>query len=112
MKNFAPWWASHALDWLKYGSNVFVVYYEDLQRDFFAKMKEIVLFLGVKVSEDRLLCVEGQKDGNFKRSGVRKLEYNPYTPEMREKINSLIQTVNTALKEMHRPGLPEEYLAR
>lgn len=112
MRNYAPWWASHTLDWLNYGKNVQVVHFEDLKRDLFSKLKGMVQFLGLKVSEDRLLCVEGQKDGNFKRSGLRKLEYDPYTPEMRANINELIRTVDAALKKRNMSGVPEEYMPR
>lgn len=89
-----------------------MVHFEDLKRDLFTKLKGMVKFLGLKVSEDRLLCVEGQKDGNFKRSGLRKLEYDPYTPEMRSNINELIRTVDAALKKRNMSGVPEEYMPR
>lgn len=112
MKNYAPWWASHTLDWLKYGKKVQVVHFEDLKRDLFSWLKGMVIFLGLEVSEDRLLCVEGQKDGNFKRSGLRKLEYDPYTPEMRATIDRLIKTVDTALRKRNLSGVPEEYRPR
>lgn len=72
----------------------------------------MVLFLGLDVSEDRLLCVVAQKDGNFKRSGLRKLEYDPYTPEMREKINDLIRSVDVALKLRNLSGVPDDYRPR
>lgn len=89
-----------------------MVHFEDLKRDLFTKLKGMVEFLALKVSEDRLLCVEGQKDGNFKRSGLRKLEYDPYTPEMRSNINELIRTVDAALKKRNMSGVPEEYMPR
>ncbi|XP_061585126.1 sialate:O-sulfotransferase 2 [Cololabis saira] len=112
VKNYAPWWASHTLDWLTYGKKVNVVHFEDLKRDLFSKLKGMVQFLDLNVSEDRLLCVEGQKDGNFKRSGLRKLEYDPYTPEMRENIDKLIRTVDGALKKRNISGIPAEYMPR
>ncbi|XP_028852978.1 sialate:O-sulfotransferase 2 [Denticeps clupeoides] len=112
VKNYAPWWASHTLDWLKYGKRVHVVHFEELKRDLFSQMKKMVVFLGLEVSEDRLLCVEGQKDGNFKRSGLRKLEYDPYTNEMRASIDGFIRIVNMALKKRNMSGVPEEYRPR
>ncbi|XP_041855844.1 WSC domain-containing protein 2 [Melanotaenia boesemani] len=112
VKNYAPWWASHTLDWLTFGKKVHVVHFEDLKKDLFLQLKGMVQFLSLKVSEDRLLCVEGQKDGNFKRSGLRKLEYDPYTAEMRANINELIRTVDAALKKKHMSGVPEEYMPR
>ncbi|KAH0625643.1 hypothetical protein JD844_015235 [Phrynosoma platyrhinos] len=111
-ENYAPWWATHTLDWLKYGKRVLVVHFEDLKHDLFIQLKRMVSLLGITVLEDRLLCVEGQKDGNFKRSGLRKLEYDPYTPEMRKMINSYIKTVDTALKLRNLTGVPEDYYPR
>ncbi|XP_053136371.1 WSC domain-containing protein 2 isoform X2 [Hemicordylus capensis] len=112
VKNYAPWWATHTLDWLKYGKSVLVVHFEDLKQDLFVQLKRMVSLLGIAVLEDRLLCVEGQKDGNFKRSGLRKLEYDPYTPEMRKTISGYIKTVDTALKRRNLTGVPEDYYPR
>ncbi|NXC35133.1 WSCD2 protein, partial [Campylorhamphus procurvoides] len=110
--NYAPWWATHTLDWLRYGKKVLVVHFEDLKRDLFVQLQRMVGLLGIAACEDRLLCVEGQKDGNFKRSGLRKLEYDPYTPEMREMISGYIKTVDTALKLRNLSGVPDDYYPR
>ncbi|XP_074462044.1 sialate:O-sulfotransferase 2 [Larus michahellis] len=110
--NYAPWWATHTLDWLRYGKKVLVVHFEDLKRDLFVQLQRMVGLLGIAACEDRLLCVEGQKDGNFKRSGLRKLEYDPYTPEMRKVISGYIKTVDTALKLRNLSGVPDDYYPR
>ncbi|XP_065548217.1 sialate:O-sulfotransferase 2 [Lathamus discolor] len=110
--NYAPWWATHTLDWLRYGKKVLVVHFEDLKRDLFVQLQRMVGLLGIAACEDRLLCVEGQKDGNFKRSGLRKLEYDPYTPEMRKVISGYIRTVDTALKLRNLSGVPDDYYPR
>ncbi|NXJ49617.1 WSCD2 protein, partial [Spizaetus tyrannus] len=110
--NYAPWWATHTLDWLRYGKRVLVVHFEDLKRDLFVQLQRMVGLLGIAACEDRLLCVEGQKDGNFKRSGLRKLEYDPYTPEMRKMISGYIKTVDTALKLRNLSGVPDDYYPR
>ncbi|NWS51343.1 WSCD2 protein, partial [Chunga burmeisteri] len=110
--NYAPWWATHTLDWLRYGKKVLVVHFEDLKRDLFVQLQRMVGLLGITACEDRLLCVEGQKDGNFKRSGLRKLEYDPYTPEMRKMISGYIRTVDTALKLRNLSGVPDDYYPR
>ncbi|NWI93818.1 WSCD2 protein, partial [Pitta sordida] len=110
--NYAPWWATHTLDWLRYGKKVLVVHFEDLKRDLFVQLQRMVGLLGIAACEDRLLCVEGQKDGNFKRSGLRKLEYDPYTPEMRKTISGYIRTVDAALKLRNLSGVPEDYYPR
>ncbi|NXM73614.1 WSCD2 protein, partial [Serilophus lunatus] len=110
--NYAPWWATHTLDWLRYGKKVLVVHFEDLKRDLFVQLQRMVGLLGIAACEDRLLCVEGQKDGNFKRSGLRKLEYDPYTPEMRKTISGYIRTVDAALKLRNLSGVPDDYYPR
>ncbi|XP_031804603.1 WSC domain-containing protein 2 isoform X2 [Sarcophilus harrisii] len=112
VKNYAPWWATHTLDWLKYGKKVLVVHFEDLKQDLFTQLERMVSLLDVDVFEDRLLCVEGQKDGNFKRSGLRKLEYDPYTPEMQNTINSYIKMVDRALRLRNLTGVPDDYYPR
>lgn len=109
VRNYAPWWATHTLDWLKFGKTVLVVHFEDLKQDLFTQLGRMVSLLGVAVREDRLLCVESQKDGNFKRSGLRKLEYDPYTAEMRRTIGAYIRMVDTALRSRNLTGVPEAY---
>lgn len=112
IKKYAPWWASHVLNWLQYGKKIYVVFYEELKRDPITQLRGMVQFLGLNVSEERLLCVESQMEGNFKRPGTRKLDYDPFTPEMQEKIDELIRTVDDALKKKNLKGLPEEYMPR
>ncbi|KGL82067.1 WSC domain-containing protein 2, partial [Tinamus guttatus] len=112
VRTYAPWWAAHTLDWLRFGRNVLVVHFEDLKRDLFAQLQRMVGLLGIAAREDRLLCVEGQKDGNFKRSGLRKLEYDPYTPEMRALIGSYIKSVDAALRLRNLSGVPDDYSPR
>ena len=112
VRNYAPWWATHTLDWLRFGKKVLVVHFEDLKRDLFVQLGRMVGLLGVAVREDRLLCVEGQKDGNFKRSGLRKLEYDPYTADMQRAISAYIKTVDAALRGRNLTGVPDDYYPR
>ncbi|XP_035113366.2 sialate:O-sulfotransferase 2 isoform X3 [Callithrix jacchus] len=112
VRNYAPWWATHTLDWLKFGKKVLVVHFEDLKQDLFVQLGRMVSLLGVAVREDRLLCVESQKDGNFKRSGLRKLEYDPYTADMQKTISAYIKMVDTALKGRNLTGVPDDYYPR
>ncbi|XP_047670499.1 WSC domain-containing protein 2-like [Tachysurus fulvidraco] len=42
VKNYAPWWASHTLDWLQYGKNVHLVHFEELKQDLFSQLKRMV----------------------------------------------------------------------
>ncbi|XP_044142831.1 WSC domain-containing protein 1-like isoform X2 [Bufo gargarizans] len=112
VNSYASWWASHALDWLQYGKKLLVVHYEDLKKEIIGNLNEMVSFLGVPVNKDRLLCVENNKDGNFKRIGSNQTVVDPFTQEMKNTIDGYIRTVDKALKARNFTGLPEEYMPR
>ncbi|KAG9328908.1 hypothetical protein JZ751_009373 [Albula glossodonta] len=108
--SYASWWASHVLDWLRYGRRVLVVHYEELQGALFPTLRAITSFLNASASQERLLCAESNQDGHFKRSGKR--SFDPFTPEMKLLIDGYIRTVDRALREGNHTGLPQEYLPR
>uniref|UniRef100_A0A8B9Q7J9 WSC domain containing 1 n=1 Tax=Apteryx owenii TaxID=8824 RepID=A0A8B9Q7J9_APTOW len=112
VNSYASWWASHILDWLKYGKRLLVIHYEDLKQSLIPKLKEMVEFLNMTVTEDRLLCVENNRDGNFKRSGAKQKDFEPFTQEMKDLINRYILTVDEALRKRNFTGLPREYVPR
>lgn len=89
-----------------------MVHFEDLKQNLLPKLQEMVAFLNVTVTEDRLLCVENNRDGNFKRKGTRPQGFEPFTQDMKDLINKYILTVDKALKERNFTGLPKEYLPR
>ncbi|XP_034034826.1 WSC domain-containing protein 1 [Thalassophryne amazonica] len=112
VSSYAPWWVSHALSWLKFGHRLLVVHYEDLQRALIPQLRFITSFLNVTLTEERLICAQSNQDGHFKRSGGRRLSFDPFTPDMRQMIDSFIHTVDEALQSMNFSGLPQEYLPR
>ncbi|NXU33499.1 WSCD1 protein, partial [Drymodes brunneopygia] len=112
VNSYASWWASHVLEWLKYGKRLLIVHYEELKQSLIPKLKEMVEFLNVTVTEDRLLCVENNRDGNFKRSGAKQKNFEPFTQEMKDLINRYILTVDEALRGRNFSGLPREYVPR
>ncbi|NXQ29602.1 WSCD1 protein, partial [Alaudala cheleensis] len=112
VNSYASWWASHVLEWLKYGKRLLVVHYEELKQSLIPKLKEMVEFLNVTVTEDRLLCVENNRDGSFKRSGLKQKNFEPFTQEMKDLINRYILTVDEALRGRNFSGLPREYVPR
>lgn len=112
VSSYAPWWASHALSWLKFGRRLLVVHYEELQRALLPQLHLITAFLNVTMSEERLLCAQSNQDGHFKRTGAQELSFDPFTPDMRQMIDTFIQNVDQALKSRNFSGLPEEYLPR
>ncbi|EPQ03147.1 WSC domain-containing protein 1, partial [Myotis brandtii] len=112
VNSYASWWSSHVLDWLKYGKRLLVVHYEELRRSLVPTLREMVAFLNVSVSEERLLCVENNKEGSFRRHGRRPHDPEPFTPEMKDLINGYIRTVDKALRDHNWAGLPREYVPR
>ncbi|NXH58253.1 WSCD1 protein, partial [Rhabdornis inornatus] len=112
VNSYSSWWASHVLEWLKYGKRLLVVHYEELKQSLIPTLKEMVEFLNVTVTEDRLLCVENNRDGSFKRSGAKQKDFEPFTQEMKDLINKYILTVDEALRERNFSGLPREYVPR
>ncbi|KAG8450702.1 hypothetical protein GDO86_003105 [Hymenochirus boettgeri] len=112
VNSYASWWASHAIDWLQYGKKLLVVHYEDLKMDLIGKLRQMVAFLNMPINEDRLLCVENNKDGNFKRLGSIQMTLEPFTQEMKNMIDGYIRTVDKALKARNLTGLPKEYMPR
>lgn len=112
VSSYAPWWASHALSWLKFSRQLLVVHYEQLQQSLLPELRRIMSFLNVTLNEERLLCAQGNQDGHFKRSGSKRPSFDPFSPDMRSTIDSLIRDVDQALRSRNFSGLPEEYLPR
>uniref|UniRef100_A0A3P9LR75 WSC domain containing 1b n=1 Tax=Oryzias latipes TaxID=8090 RepID=A0A3P9LR75_ORYLA len=109
VSSYAPWWASHALSWLKFGRRLLVVHYEELQKALLPQLRLITAFLNVSVTEERLLCAQCNQDGHFKRSGGPQPTFDPFTPDMKQMIDSFIHTVDQALRSRNFSGLPEDY---
>uniref|UniRef100_F7CPQ7 WSC domain containing 1 n=1 Tax=Equus caballus TaxID=9796 RepID=F7CPQ7_HORSE len=112
VNSYASWWSSHVLDWLRYGKRLLVVHYEELRHSLVPTLRKMVGFLNVSVSEERLLCVENNKEGSFRRHGRRPHDPEPFTPEMKDLINGYIRTVDKALRDHNWAGLPREYVPR
>ncbi|XP_077361797.1 sialate:O-sulfotransferase 1-like isoform X1 [Festucalex cinctus] len=112
VSSYAPWWASHALSWLKFGRHLQVLHYEDLQRALLPQLQLITNFLNVTTSEERLICAQSNQDGYFKRPGAQQPSFDPFTPHMRQMIDAFIHSVDAALQSRNFSGLPREYLPR
>ncbi|XP_031433348.1 WSC domain-containing protein 2-like isoform X3 [Clupea harengus] len=109
---YSEMWASHTLAWLSYSGPLHVVHYEELRRDIFIHLRGLVLFLGLRLSVDRLLCAENQREGRFRRSGLHRLGYDPFTEDMRTSIDYHIKKVDIALRAKTFSGVPDEYHLR
>ncbi|XP_068600845.1 sialate:O-sulfotransferase 1 [Brachionichthys hirsutus] len=112
VSSYAPWWASHALSWLKFGRRLLVVHYEELQRALLPQLDLITGFLNVTMTEEKLLCAQSNQDGHFKRSGPQRPSFDPFTPDMTQTIDSFIHTVDQALQSRNVSRIPQEYLPR
>ncbi|XP_061558764.1 sialate:O-sulfotransferase 1-like isoform X1 [Phycodurus eques] len=112
VSSYAPWWSSHALSWLKFGRRLHVVHYEELQRALLPQLRLITAFLNVTATEERLICAQSNQDGYFKRPGAQQPSFDPFTPHMRQMIDTFIHNVDTALQSRNFSGLPREYLPR
>uniref|UniRef100_A0A672P4G8 WSC domain containing 1 n=1 Tax=Sinocyclocheilus grahami TaxID=75366 RepID=A0A672P4G8_SINGR len=110
--SYSSWWVSHALAWLRFAHRLLVVHFENVQKDLVPQLKTISAFLNTSISEERLLCTESNRDGHFKRSGSRSLTFDPFTPEMRARIDEYIRTVDKVLRDRNLSGLPQEYMPR
>uniref|UniRef100_A0A3Q2XPW4 WSC domain containing 1 n=1 Tax=Hippocampus comes TaxID=109280 RepID=A0A3Q2XPW4_HIPCM len=112
VSSYAPWWASHALSWLKFGRHLQVIHYEELQRALLPQLRLITAFLNITATEERLICAQSNQDGYFKRPGAQQPYFDPFTPHMRQMINTFIHTVDAALQSRNFSGLPREYIHR
>ncbi|XP_056322881.1 sialate:O-sulfotransferase 1 [Danio aesculapii] len=110
--SYSSWWVSHALAWLRFAHRLLVVHFEDLQKDLVPQLKTVTAFLNISIPEERLLCTESDRDGHFKRSGSRNLNFDPFSPEMRARIDQYIQMVDKALRDRNHSGLPHQYIPR
>ncbi|KAK3549474.1 hypothetical protein QTP86_001474 [Hemibagrus guttatus] len=112
VETYSVWWLSHALAWLKFSRRLLVVHYEQLLTDLMHQLRLMTAFLNVTVPDERLLCAERNRDGHFKRTGSRRLTFDPFTEEMRTHINGYMREVDRALRDRNLSGLPQEHMPR
>ncbi|TSM28225.1 WSC domain-containing protein 1 [Bagarius yarrelli] len=112
VETYSSWWATHALAWLQFSKRLLVVHYEKLHTELFHQLQLITAFLNITVPEERLLCAEKNRDGHFKRVGLRRLTFDPFTEDMRIRINGYMWEVDRALRHRNLSGLPQEYMHR
>lgn len=112
VETYSSWWASHALAWLQFSRRLLVVHYEQLLTDLVHQLRLLTAFLNVSVPDERLLCAERNRDGHFKRTGSRRLTFDPFTNDMRTRIDGYVREVDRALGDRNLSGLPQEYMLR
>ncbi|XP_069985291.1 uncharacterized protein [Penaeus vannamei] len=89
---------------LKNTTKLHVVFYEKLRESPIKEVRKMLKFLGVKPDEDRLACLSRHTEGRVK--GAQK-ESDPYS--LHEKMNmfSVVQAINSLLKERGFTDLPD-----
>lgn len=91
-------------------NRVIVIYFEDVVADPVKEVKKIVSFLKYPIANitDRLLCLEGNLSGNFKRK-QRLLQFDPFPSDMKVLLNSKIREVRDTFRNLNLPPLPNDY---
>ena len=98
-------------------SNVLVVFYEDLREDALKEIRRVAEFLPSNLVEKgeaferRLICMNLDLTGKFKRP-PRKLDFDPYNADHRNKFELEIRNVSELLRQYHQPDLPKSYFQR
>lgn len=100
------------MDWFRYGKRLLVVYYEELRYSLVFTLRKMVGFFNVFVSEERLFCVENNKEGSFRRYGRRFYDFEFFISEMKDLINGYIRIVDKVLRDYNWVGLFREYVFR
>ncbi|XP_077863124.1 sialate:O-sulfotransferase 1-like [Saccoglossus kowalevskii] len=93
-------WEVFAKNWLTSNLPKLVVHYEDLEDNLIHELRRISRFLNVTSFESRLSCVMKNTEGRFHRTtgNTNHVRINPYTPEMRDRIDDLISKTDKLLQ--------------
>ena len=78
-------------DWVKFGKELYFVFYEELKENPVEEIKKVLLFLGLDVDEDRLACLSDYLTGSFNRSN--KTMDDPYTEEQHLLISAVVEGI-------------------
>lgn len=103
-------WTNTAINFLQYNKNVLVVHYEDLRSNLKPNLEKMLRFLQVPLDNDRILCTISSPDGKYKRPAAKKkLNFDPYTDEMKEYISLYVKALSMALHITNQTKLPDSY---
>ena len=81
----ADMWLEIIQDWMLMGTNVHVVFYENLVKDWKKELRLLMKFLNLKINEERVECTDWMKLESFKRKKVQ-LKSSPYSSSVEKKI--------------------------
>lgn len=87
-----------------------MVHYEDLRSNLKPNLEKMLRFLQVPLDNDRILCTISSPDGKYKRPAAKKkLNFDPYTDEMKEYISLYVKALSMALHITNQTKLPDSY---
>ena len=89
-------WLTHIRLCLKpHHNSTLVVKFENLKANLMVELRRILDFLGYHYTEDDLLCTIQSNSDQFHRKHTT--DFDPYTPEQRSNVGSVIQKANELL---------------
>lgn len=106
------------LQWLEHSSRVLFIHYEDMQSNTYQQLYKIAKFLHLTPDPERITCATqeypasdstGIKLGNHGKKTRVYLTYDPFTPEMRQRVDGYIHRVNESLTAHHQKVIPTKY---
>lgn len=97
------YWTETILDWLKFEGPLHVVRYEDMVRDLHRELSRLMRFLNITIPWPAYSCVLRNKDGIFQRAKLNSLKFEPFDPEMRNKVDKSIKFIDQAIA-LHKRG--------
>ena len=98
-------WFEVVRNWLILGQQVHVVFYEELVNDLEIELKKVVLFLKIKIHNERFECIKKSKFESNKRRKP-KLPRNPFSSANILKINNIVNMTNAILINQGYETLP------
>ena len=111
-------WSEVALDWLKYGTDVHIMFYEKVKADPITEMSRLLEYLKIEgdvTKEQRLKCLARNLEGKFHREKSKsetKVDLFPQSAfNVTEAIDQAILRVHTEVLRKTGQGLPLEQYA-
>ena len=101
-------WCELIEDWVTWGTNLKVVFFEELSRNPVEKTREILYHLKVPVEESRLRCLSRHLEGQFHRRRPKPL--NPFTAEHRAVTAWAVERAARVLRERLHINIPHYQL--
>ena len=91
-------------DWIKFGKDLYFVFYEELKDNPVEEIRKLLLYLGLEVDEGRLACLSNHLVGSFHR--VSKDTEDPFTEEHNLMISSVVEKVDRILQNVLARKMP------